>query len=145
MHARLLRLVLPLALLAAVGGCASGSSALSGLTSNPLVSALTSQLGVSPEQAVGGTGAMLGYAQKQLSPEQFSAVSNAIPGAGEITKAAAPMLGGSPLSSLADVSGVFSKLGMSPELVSKFAPILTDQVGKVAGPQVAGLLGGLFK
>ena len=144
MHARILRLVLPLALLAAVGGCASGSP-LAGLTSNPLVSALTSQLGVSPEQAVGGTGAMLGYAQKQLSPDQFSAVSNAIPGAGEITKAAAPMLGGSPLSSLADVGGVFSKLGMSPELVSKFAPILADQVGKVAGPQVAGLLGGLFK
>jgi uncharacterized protein VcgC/VcgE DUF2780 len=75
----------------------------------------------------------------------LSAVSNAIPGAGGITKAAAPMLGGSPLSSLADVQGVFSKLGMSPETVSKFAPILSDQVGKVAGPQVAGLLGGLFK
>src|SRR5262249_51209052 len=136
MHGRILRLVLPLALLAAVGGCASGSSALGGLTSNPLVSALTSQLGVSPEQAVGGTGAMLGYAQKQLSPEQASAVSNAIPGASEITKAAGPLLGGSPLSSLADVQGAFSKLGMSPDLVSKFAPILSDQVGKVAGPQV---------
>ena len=145
MHARMLRLVLPLALLAAVGGCASGSSALSGLTSNPLVSSLTSQLGVTPEQAVGGTGAMLGYAQKQLTPEQASAVSNAIPGGSDITKAAAPLLGGSSLSSLADVQGVFSKLGMSPDTVSKFAPILSDQVGKVAGPQVAGLLGGLFK
>ncbi|HEY1904983.1 MAG TPA: DUF2780 domain-containing protein [Myxococcaceae bacterium] len=109
------------------------------------MSGLTSQLGVSPEQAVGGTGAMLGYAQNKLPPDQFSAVSNAIPGSSEITKAAAPMLGGSSLSSLADVQGVFSKLGMSPDTVSKFAPILTDQVGKVAGPQVAGLLGGLFK
>jgi hypothetical protein len=145
MHARILRLVLPLALLAAVGGCASASSALGGLTSNPLVSSLTSQLGVSPEQAVGGTGAMLGYAQKALPADQATAVANAIPGASDITKAAAPMLGGSSLSSLADVQSAFSKLGMSPDTVSKFAPILTDQVGKVAGPQVAGLLGGLFK
>jgi len=118
---------------------------MSAVASNPLVSSLTSGLGVSPEQAVGGSGAMLGYAQNKLSPDQFSAVSNAIPGAGDITKAAGPLLGGSPLKSLADVQGVFSKLGMSPETVSKFAPILTDQVGKVAGPQVAGVLGSLFK
>jgi len=144
MHARVLRLLLPLVVLAAVASCASGSP-LSGIASNPLVSSLTSKLGVSPEQAVGGTGAMLGYAQNKLTPDQFSAVSNAIPGGSEITKAAAPMLGGSPLQSLADVQGIFSKLGMSPETVSKFAPILSDEVGKVAGPQVAGLLGGLFK
>jgi hypothetical protein len=130
--------------LAGLASCA-GSNPMSAVASNPLVSSLTSGLGVSPEQAVGGSGAMLGYAQNKLSPDQFSAVSNAIPGAGDITKAAGPLLGGSPLKSLADVQGVFSKLGMSPETVSKFAPILTDQVGKVAGPQVAGVLGSLFK
>jgi hypothetical protein len=118
---------------------------MSAVASNPLVSSLTSSLGVSPEQAVGGTGAMLGYAQNTLSPDQFGAVSNAIPGAGDLMKAAGPLLGNSPLKSLADVQGVFSKLGMSPETVSKFAPILTDTVSKTAGPQVAGLLGGLFK
>ena len=104
-------------LLAGIAGCASGNP-ISAVASNPLVSSLTSNLGVSPEQAVGGTGAMLGYAQNKLTPDQFSAVSNAIPGAGEITKAAGPLVGGSSLSSLADVQGVFSKLGMSPDAVT---------------------------
>src|SRR5215813_11440659 len=144
MHVRVPRLLLLLIALTGLASCASGN-ALAGLASNPLVSSLTSGLGVSPEQAVGGSGAMLGYAQNKLSPDQFSAVSKAIPGAGDITKAAGPLLGGSSLNSLADVQGAFSKLGMSPDMVSKFAPILSDQVGKVAGPQVAGLLGGLFK
>jgi hypothetical protein len=144
MRARVLRLLLPLIVLAGIASCASGNP-ISAVASNPLVSSLTSSLGVSPEQAVGGTGAMLGYAQNKLSPDQFSAVSNAIPGGSDIMKAAGPLLGGSSLSSLADVQSVFSKLGMSPETVSKFAPILTDQVSKVAGPQVAGLLGSLFK
>ena len=144
MHARIRRVLLPLTVLATVTACASGSP-LSGIASNPLVSALTSQLGVSPDQAVGGAGAMLGYAQNKLPADQASAVSSAIPGSSDILKAAGPMLGGSPLQSLADVQGAFSKLGMSPDMVSKFAPILTDQVSKVAGPQVAGVLGSLFK
>jgi hypothetical protein len=34
---------------------------------------------------------------------------------------------------------------MSPDMVGKFAPVLTDTVGKSAGPQVADLLAGAFK
>jgi hypothetical protein len=62
-----------------------------------------------------------------------------------LTKAAGPLLGGSPLKSITDVQGAFSKLGMSPDMVGKFAPVLTDTVGKSAGPQVADLLAGAFK
>jgi len=134
-----------LVLLATAAGCASASSAISGLTSNSLISSLTSGLGVSPEQAVGGTGAMLGLAQKQLTPDQFSAVSNAIPGASDITKAAAPLIGGAPTNSVSDVQSIFSKLGMSPDTVAKFSPVVTQAVSSVAGPQVGGLLSGLFK
>jgi len=133
-----------LVLLAITAGCAS-SSPVSGIASNPLISQLTSGLGVSPDQAIGGTGAMLGLAQNKLSPDQFSAVTNAIPGASEITKAAGPLLGGISPQSLGDVQSIFSKLGMSPDTVSKFAPVLTNLVSQGAGPQVAGLLGGLFK
>jgi len=133
-----------LVLLTVAAGCASGNP-VSGIASNPLISQLTSGLGVSPDQAVGGTGAMLGLAQNKLTPDQFSAVSNAIPGASEITKAAGPLLGGISPSSLGDVQSVFSKLGMSPDTVQKFAPVLTNLVSQNAGPQVAGLLGGLFK
>jgi len=55
------------------------------------------------------------------------------------------LLGSSSLSSLAGVQGAFSKLGMSPETVGKFAPIIGDAISKGAGPQVAGLFTNLFK
>ena len=145
MAIRSLAVVSALAALATLG-CATASSAIpSSVTSNPLVSSLTSGLGVNPEQAVGGTAAMMGLAQNKLSPDQFSAVSNAVPGLGDITKAAGPLLGSSPLSSLTDVQGAFSKLGMSPDMVTKFAPVITDAVSKGGGSAVSGLLGGLFK
>jgi len=144
MRHSLVRRHLPLlVLLGTAASCASNP--VSGIASNPLISQLTSGLGVSPDQAIGGTGAMLGLAQNKLTPDQFSAVTNAIPGASDITKAAGPLLGGISPSSLGDVQGIFSKLGMSPDTVSKFAPVLTNFVSQGAGPQVAGLLGGLFK
>lgn len=139
----------PLAVIAAIAalsnlGCATAGLP-SGITSNPLISSLTSGLGVSPEQAVGGTGAMMGLAKNNLSPDQFGAISNAVPGLGDITKAAGPLLGGSPLNSLADVQGAFSKLGLSPDMVGKFAPVIGDTISKTAGPQVGSLFTGLFK
>lgn len=144
MRLTLVRRFLPLAVLVlTAASCASNP--IAGLTSNPLISSLTSGLGVTPDQAVGGTGAMLGLAQNKLSPDQFSAVSKAIPGASDISKAAAPLIGSASPQSVGDVQSIFSKLGMSPDTVSKFAPILSDAVSKVAGPEVGGLLGGLFK
>ncbi len=94
---------------------------------------------------MGGTGAMMGYAQNKLSPDQFGAITSAVPGLGDITKAAGPLLGGSSLSSLADVGGAFSKLALSPDMVSKFAPVIGDAISKGAGPQVGSLFTGLFK
>jgi hypothetical protein len=136
------------ALVAVVGLAGSGCATAglpSGITSNPLVSALTSGLGVSPEQAVGGTGAMMGLAQNKLSPDQFGSITSAVPGLGDITKAAGPLLGGASLNSLADVTGAFSKLGLSPDMVSKFAPIIGDAISKGGGSQLASLFTGLFK
>jgi hypothetical protein len=142
---RSLAAVAALAALAQVG-CASTSSAIpSGVASNPLVGSLTSGLGVSPDQAVGGTGAMVGLAQNKLTPDQFSALSNSVPGLGDITKAAGPLLGSVPLSSLGDVQSAFSKLGMSPEMVGKFAPILGDAISKGASPALGSAFSGLFK
>ena len=141
-----LRLLAALVALTGLAGSDCATAGLpSGVTSNPLVGALTSGLGVSSEQAVGGTGAMMGLAQSKLSPEQFGSITSAVPGLGDVTKAAGPLLGSSSLSSLAGVQGAFSKLGMSPETVGKFAPIIGDAISKGAGPQVAGLFTSLFK
>ncbi|HEY3586637.1 MAG TPA: DUF2780 domain-containing protein [Myxococcaceae bacterium] len=142
-HLPLLATLIALAGLAGTGCATAGLP--SGITSNPLVSALTSGLGVSPEQAVGGTGAMMGLAQNKLSPDQLGSITSAVPGLGDITKAAGPLLGSTPLGSLTDVQGAFSKLGMSQDMVGKFAPVIGDAISKGGGSQVAGLFTNLFK
>ena len=142
-HLRLLTTLVALAGLAGTGCATAGLP--SGITSNPLVSSLTSGLGVSPEQAVGGTGAMMGLAQSKLSPDQFGSITSAVPGLGDITKAAGPLLGSTPLNSLTNVQGAFSKLGMSQDMVGKFAPVIGDAISKGGASQAAGLFTNLFK
>jgi hypothetical protein len=80
-----------------------------------------------------------------LREDQLGSITSAVPGLGDITKAAGPLLGSSPLSSLADVQGAFSKLGMSPDMVGKFAPVIGDAISKGGGSGVAGLFTSLFK
>ena len=130
------------------------------LTNNPspeLVGQLTKQLSIKPEQAIGGAGAMFGFAKTKLSPADFLQVSNAVPGMDDLLKAAPKVAGGSdPVSSMggvlpgkaggiAAVAGSFKQLGMSPDMATKFLPIMTQFVKVKGGANVAGLLGGVFK
>jgi hypothetical protein len=55
------------------------------------------------------------------------------------------LLGGANISDKAGLQSAFSKLGMSPDMLSKFAPIVTDYVGKAGGGQASNLLAGLLK
>src|SRR5262252_9000828 len=49
------------------------------------------------------------------------------------------------LFGLASAASAFSALGLKPELVAKAIPILTQYVGKMGGPALASLLGGVLK
>jgi hypothetical protein len=72
-----------------------------------------------------------------------------------LLKAAPPLGGSNPLSTvtgtsgsiagLATVASAFSKLGLKPELVSKAIPVLTQYVTKSGGAGVASLLEGALK
>ena len=131
------------------------------LSSNPspeLVGQLTKQLSIKPEQATGGAGALFGFAKTKLKPEDFLKVSNAVPGMDGLLKAAPKVnsTGSDPLSQIgsmlpgkaggiASVAGAFKQLGMSPDMVTKFLPIMTQFVKVKGGANVAGLLGGAFK
>src|SRR5262245_29195612 len=53
-----------------------------------LVDQLTKQLSITPEQAIGGSGAIFGLAKTKLKPEEFSKVSDAVPGMDGLLKAA---------------------------------------------------------
>ena len=55
------------------------------------------------------------------------------------------LLGGASISDKAGLQSAFGKLGMSPDMVSKFAPIVTDYAGKAGGDQARNLLAGVLK
>src|ERR1044072_9635469 len=53
-----------------------------------LVGKLTKELSLTPEQAVGGAGALFGVAKSRLKPEDFLKVANVVPGMDGLLKAA---------------------------------------------------------
>ena len=134
------------------GESESGSSSTMGL-----ISALTSQLGVSNDQAMGGSGALFGMAKQALGDSDFAAISDSVPGMDSIL-AAAPqssglteklggMMGGSAekATGLASVAGSFSELGLSPEMTGKFVPVILDYVKSSGGEGVMNTLKGIWQ
>ena len=117
---------------------------------NPeLVNAIAKEIGSTPEQAAGAAGSLFGVAKSRLKPEEFSQVSNAVPGMDTLLKAAPsggnmPAIGGA-AGGLASAAAAFSKLGLKPEMVSKVAPLLTSYVTKAGGPEVGRLLSSVLK
>jgi hypothetical protein len=125
---------------------------------NELVTMLVSKLGVSEGQAQGGTGLILNMVKEQLGKEDFSQVAQHIPGAADLLKSAPPqddtgggllgmvgklagsLGGGSELGQLAGLAGGFEKLGIKPEMIAEFLPIIISFVEKKGGSTAADLL-----
>jgi len=122
-------------------------------TASPeLVGELTKALSITPAQASGGAGALFGLAKSRLSPADFSKVAGSVPGIDGLIKSAPPAskslqglsgLGG--VGGLASVAGSFQKLGLSPDMASKFVPVLTKFVEAKGGSSVSSLLAGALK
>lgn len=111
-----------------------------------LLKTLTSQLGVTDTQALGGAGALLQLAQDKLGADQFSAIAAIIPGADSylnIAKTVGKITG--PMSSLDDVKPIFENLGMSGDMVSDFVPALSGYASMAGGSGVSDLLGSVLK
>ena len=134
-------------------GLAAGQG---GSPSPELVGMLTNQLGVTQDQATGGAGALFGLAKSRLKPEEFSQVSDAVPGMDGFLQAAPKQGGGSALGSLgsalsgesgglSSIVGDFGSLGLSPDMVSKFIPVITQFVQSKGGASVSSLLMGALK
>jgi len=104
-----------------------------------------SALGVSPEQAIGGVGALLTLTKGKLNPSDFMKVTGAIPYANTLMKSAQDMGVPSSISNLAGVDKVFKGLDMSPDMVTKFIPEMTKFAGKKGGDDVTNLLMGVLK
>ncbi len=139
----------------AVSAAAQGTGVGGGLTD-----VLIQQLGVNQTQATGGAGAIFQFAKSKMQEAAFTKVSNAVPGMSNLL-AAAPVaksgmgggLGGMAgnLSSLAGnsggtagsvlgLAGSFQQLGLGPDMVQKFIPVVTQYVQNSGGSAVSGLL-----
>ena len=149
-------------------GLPTGAAALGALL-DPQTLALLDQLGalqVTPQQALGGVGALLGLAQSQLAADQYAQLTGSVPGlellggsAGQAAEASdgaggvlgrlgalGGLLGASPapaappqapLDSRAGVDQAFALLGMDSSLVGPFGQILLQFL---AGQGLAGTL-----
>ena len=103
-----------------------------------LTSQLTKQLGVTETQAEGGVGSMLAMAKNKLGSAEFAQVGKVIPGADKYVQAAQKL--NTPLTDMNGVKTAFQKLGMSPDMVNQFKPVVLDYAGKMGGDQTKTLL-----
>ena len=130
-----------------------------------LLNTLGSELKITPEQAIGGAGAMLGLAKNQLSEPQFSELSKSVPGLDQIAGDSAigglnglgGLLGGGSeknalldgllgnVKDTGDLNNAFSALGMDSGMIGQFAPIILQYLGQqgVAGSLLQNL-GGIW-
>jgi hypothetical protein len=129
------------ALPVALSGCASTEA-----VTDPLIGGLTKSLGVTENQAMGGTGSILTLAQEKLAKGEFDQIAKVVPGASkylDMAKSLGAVTG--PLGNMSGLNSALTRLGISPTTAAKFVPAVTDFVGKAGGPQVANLLTGALQ
>jgi hypothetical protein len=130
-----------------------------------LVQTLVKQTGVTEKQASGGAGLVLDYAKKQMSPGDFSQLTTSVPEFGPLATQGAKLAPPKPTGAtgaaagaasgitgamglgggLSSLGGAFKALGMSPEMVTKFVPILLDYAKGKGGAGAFGLLSKALK
>jgi hypothetical protein len=138
----------------AQAGAATAEATAAAKASPELIGALSKEMGATPEQAAGAAGTLFGVAKSRLKPEDFSQIATAVPGMDSLLKAA-PGAGGGAAAGLSQLGGgatglanaasSFSKLGLSPDMVSKAVPVLTSFVTKSGGSKAGSLLAGALK
>lgn len=141
---------------AAAPTAASSELTVQDSASPELVGALTKELGVTPSQAQGGAGALLGLAKTRLKADEFTKVSAAIPGTDALLKAAPAAKGMSGIGAgmgssmggalgLASLAGSFKQLNLSPDQAAKMVPVLTNFVQTKGAGEAAKLLGSVLR
>lgn len=127
-------------------------------TANALLANLTHQLGVTEQQAIGGTGALLGLALNTLKDTDSTQLQKAMPNAQQLAGSgsmgdlggmlgglggAAALLGG--INNLQDVDQIFGVLGMDQSMIGRFAGVILDYFTEQGlSSQLLGTLGGLW-
>jgi hypothetical protein len=127
------------------------------LKSGELTNVLVQRLGVTSQQAMGGAGALLQVAKTRMNPESFAKLSQQVPdvsqllsavpalqpqsGLGGLAGKLAGLTGDSSISTALTAVSIFQQLGMKPETMQKFIPVVTDYVRGNTGAAIADGLG----
>lgn len=114
------------------------------LKSGELTNLLVQRLGVTPQQAMGGAGALLQIAKTRMNPQAFAQLSQQVPdvqrllsavpalqpqsGLGGLAGKLAGLSGDSTISTALTAVSLFQQLGMKPEQMQKFVPVVVDYV-----------------
>lgn len=120
-----------------------------------LIGLLTKNLGVTEAQAKGGAAAIFDQVKQEVSAEDFSTVTKALPGVDSLAKSA-PKTGGlsgnvgglssafgstsSSLGGMAALAESFSKLGLDTEMVGKYTKIILDFAQSKGGKEVMNII-----
>ncbi len=125
-----------------------------------LLQMLSSQLGITEEQAKGGSGLLLKMAKEKLGSDEFSKVASSVPGLDDLISSApesggiagalgglASSLGGGAgqLGNLAGLAGGFKNLNLDASLVGKFIPVILSFVQSKGGDSVKNILERVLK
>lgn len=125
-----------------------------------LIRSLTSNLGVTTEQAQGGIAAIFNYAKQNVSPEQFASLAAKIPGLDsvmqylpKISEAKESGLGGlldmasgmsEQLSQANDLKKQFDTLGLDTNMISSYVNQASSYLDTPQGAEAKKMLGETF-
>jgi len=131
------------------------------LDAGGLMGMLTSQLGVSEQQASGGAGALLGSAKGNMSGGEYDRLLKGAPDLaglptesaaaaqpakssswGGMVKSASSLMGGQSqtMTQAAALAEKFDQLGLTPDMVAKYGKVMVDYVSGSGGADLAQLL-----
>jgi uncharacterized protein VcgC/VcgE DUF2780 len=137
-----------------------------------LIQQLVSRLNINEGQAKGGAGLLFNLAKEKLGSGEFQQLAEKVPGVKDLLGAAPPTspaasagggmmgaLGGiaashgagglgekvGGLGNLANLASGFSQLGLSPDMIGKFVPIVLSFVQNQGGDSMKGLLEKVLK
>lgn len=125
---------------------ATGSSTApqTNMLSQGLLDLVSSQLDVTPTQAAGGVGALMGYASNALPSEYSQQLNSLLPG---LDNSGDSSLTSSLLGSVKDMDSVktaFSALGMDSSMVDQFIPLIEGYLGDNGGSDLVGALSNIW-
>lgn len=123
-----------------------------------LISKLTGELNIDATQAEGGLGAIFKMAQDKLDGDTFGQLTSALPavtqmigkapqeggGLGGMIGSALGSMGMDNLGQLGALAGQFKSLGLDADMISKFAPIVTDYLKANGGGIAEKIIAEIF-